>query len=856
MKKITLLFFFLSTSLIFAQTTIGESTLFSTTTNATYTHFYAANTLGDGNTGEQVEFKINITTLPVGGESYRIGKTLASGTWYFSNAKTLTEGLNTITVAAVSFNRAVKIQFTSSALAFDSIILNDETIFDDTASAPARDGATDTISNSPVFDTTTNATWGFVTTLCTAAEGASTQSAQTFKIYITDLPTDGANYRVVKTVANGNWNNGNAQALSEGLNTITVSGVSFDRSVKLQFSSGAIEFDELSLNNLSNDKAVNSSELFDDVVNETWKHSLLAVTAARDGASSQSAQTLVIDITKLPGVASYRVVKTIANGNFYNGNAQALSLGLNTITVAGVAFDRTVKFQFTTGEDIEYNSITLNGSVFWDGSTDTSWDTSLNWSTNTAPTSTSDILIRDGLSNYPVVSETTGVAINNLTVDANASLSINNGGSLIVNGTSAGNITYNRTLETDNWYLIASPVIGQGIDNFGSNAGLASGTNTNLGLASYDNTQIAWDYYQNGASDSGNFASGSGRSLKLATAGDISYTGTMPVDNVGIEITSNSNGYNLVGNPYPSYIASSDLLTNNTSSLSEMSLYFWNQATDSYDVINQASSMYISPGQGFFVNTSGTNTFNFTEAMQSHQSDSFQRISNERPEISLVLNDGKNTRNTQIYYIAGTTTGFDNGYDSSVFGGFSDNFSVFSQLVANGSRKNLAIQSLPKGDYQNMIVPVGVIAESGSNLEFSAKSENLPEGINVFLEDREESTFTRLDELNAAYKITTASAMNGVGRFYLHTTQSVLNTTDAKLDNVSVFKVHNSLRIVGLQQGKAAVKLFNVLGKQVLNTAFESNGTKDVSLPSLAKGVYIVQLETVEGKLNKKIILE
>ena len=856
MKKITLLFFFLSTSLIFAQTTIGESDLFSTTTNATYTHFYAANTLGDGNTGEQVEFKINITTLPVGGESYRIGKTLASGTWYFSNAKTLTEGLNTITVAAVSFNRAVKIQFTSSALAFDSIILNDETIFDDTASAPARDGATDTISNSPVFDTTTNATWGFATTLCTAAEGASTQSAQTFKIYITDLPTDGANYRVVKTVANGNWNNGNAQALSEGLNTITVSGVSFDRSVKLQFSSGAIEFDELSLNNLSNDKAVNSSELFDDVVNETWKHSLLAVTAARDGASSQSAQTLVIDITKLPGVASYRVVKTIANGNFYNGNAQALSLGLNTITVAGVAFDRTVKFQFTTGEDIEYNSITLNGSVFWDGSTDTSWDTSLNWSTNTAPTSTSDILIRDGLSNYPVVSETTGVAINNLTVDANASLSINNGGSLIVNGTSAGNITYNRTLETDNWYLIASPVIGQGIDNFGSNAGLASGTNTNLGLASYDNTQIAWDYYQNGASDSGNFASGSGRSLKLATAGDISYTGTMPVDNVGIEITSNSNGYNLVGNPYPSYIASSDLLTNNTSSLSEMSLYFWNQATDSYDVINQASSMYISPGQGFFVNTSGTNTFNFTEAMQSHQSDSFQRISNERPEISLVLNDGKNTRNTQIYYIAGTTTGFDNGYDSSVFGGFSDNFSVFSQLVANGSRKNLAIQSLPKGDYQNMIVPVGVIAESGSNLEFSAKSENLPEGINVFLEDREENTFTRLDELNAAYKITTASAINGVGRFYLHTTQSVLNTTDAKLDNVSVFKVHNSLRIVGLQQGKAAVKLFNVLGKQVLNTAFESNGTKNVSLPSLAKGVYIVQLETVEGKLNKKIILE
>ena len=83
-----------------------------------------------------------------------------------------------------------------------------------------------------------------------------------------------------------------------------------------------------------------------------------------------------------------------------------------------------------------------------------------------------------------------------------------------------------------------------------------------------------------------------------------------------------------------------------------------------------------------------------------------------------------------------------------------------------------------------------------------------------------------------------------------------LISTDVTLDNVSVFRVNNSLRIVGLQQGRASVKLFNVLGRQVLNTAFESNGTKDISLPSLAKGVYIVHLETVEGALNKKIILE
>ena len=94
----------------------------------------------------------------------------------------------------------------------------------------------------------------------------------------------------------------------------------------------------------------------------------------------------------------------------------------------------------------------------------------------------------------------------NLTAYGN--MSINSGGSLIVSGTSSGNITYTRNLATTNWYLISSPVSGQDIDTFASAAGLASGTNNNnMGLASYVNTSSAWSYYQSGASGTGSFAS-------------------------------------------------------------------------------------------------------------------------------------------------------------------------------------------------------------------------------------------------------------------------------------------------------------------------------------------------------------
>jgi hypothetical protein len=62
--------------------------------------------------------------------------------------------------------------------------------------------------------------------------------------------------------------------------------------------------------------------------------------------------------------------------------------------------------------------------------------------------------------------------------------------------------------------------------------------------------------------------------------------------------------------------------------------------------------------------------------------------------------------------------------------------------------------------------------------------------------------------------------------------------------------------LVGLQQGDIKIKLFNILGKQVLNSSFKTNGVKDISLPNLATGVYIVHLETEAGILNKKIVLE
>ena len=77
------------------------------------------------------------------------------------------------------------------------------------------------------------------------SDGSVSQNAQTFDIFITSLPAGGANLRVAKSLLNGNNYNGNSQDLQLGLNSFTVSSVSFDRYVKFQFSSGDITFNSL-----------------------------------------------------------------------------------------------------------------------------------------------------------------------------------------------------------------------------------------------------------------------------------------------------------------------------------------------------------------------------------------------------------------------------------------------------------------------------------------------------------------------------------------------------------------------------------------------------------------------------------
>ena len=470
--------------------------------------------------------------------------------------------------------------------------------------------------------------------------------------------------------------------------------------------------------------------------------------------------------------------------------------------------------------------------------------------------------------------------------ESSANVVLKSGASIIVSGTKTGNINYKRNLPTDKYFLVSPPVSGQSYDNsYVSTYGLDEAGTLNA-IGTYTTSTNTWDFMEDG--ETLPFTSGIGYNVKRASgSGELSFTGVIAGDLVsqdgGVNFTliydSDSSpddddeylGYNwnLVGNPYPAYIKNSEFLGSNPSNILATT-WTWDSANETYDdrvssISNSENANFpIAPGQGFFVRSSASGTINFPEANQYHQieiggSDTFERTT-PLTSIKLIINNGSSyNRHCDVYYLDDVTLGFDYGYEGQIFGGGgnSNSLAIYTQLLEDNEGVNYQTQSLPNTNYEGMVVPVGVDALAGAVINISAVGTNFPANINVFLEDKQENTFTRLDN-TSNFSTTLSTNLNGIGRFYLHTTSASLSTGNVLGNNpVSIFTTsRDNVRIVGVQSGTANVQMFNILGKQVLNTSFEGSGSNDINLPVLSSGVYIVQVKNASGTINKKVVIK
>jgi hypothetical protein len=551
-------------------------------------------------------------------------------------------------------------------------------------------------------------------------------------------------------------------------------------------------------------------------------------------------------------------------------NVVVTSLSLRTVdnTILASTFGRG----FYTGQ-FKGNDLTI-----WTGAIDTDWTNIGNWS-NGLPTSDMDVKIPN-TTIKPILNTT--ITIDNLSVELNAELILNeqaaltlkenltnegtltinssetNSGSIIVEGDSTGNIIYNRYVST-NWHLVSSPVTDQDYNNdwVAANS-ISSGTiNPDLrGIAAYDNNLGSWDYMLEGESSS--FTAGKGYSMLRMSAGNLSFTGSVITTSITKDIVKGtSNAFNLIGNVYPSYIplnasadATNNFLTINSGVLEEQTIWIWNGS--SYPPLNHASSsQFISPGQGFFVKSKAAGgSVSFTTEMQNHQSSSFIKSEQARPEIRLFLTSGKSKKYTDVFYIDNTTKGFDNGYDSSLYSDSSGDFEIFTKLVNQEKDMNLAIQSIPK-DF-SIVIPVGIYSPINADIEIATISKNLVGDLKIYLEDKKLRTFTLLDNSERMYSFRTDEVLTGSGRFYLHVSSETLNILETIFSDVVIYSSNKKVYLKNLPSSNGFITVFDIKGKQIMR--HELNDTNvEISLEKLASTVYFLLIETDKGVFKKKI---
>lgn len=518
----------------------------------------------------------------------------------------------------------------------------------------------------------------------------------------------------------------------------------------------------------------------------------------------------------------------------------------------------------------------------WTGTSNSVWNLSTNWD-NGIPSSSTLAIIPD-VSNAPIISSGTEAKAGNITINSGETLTINNANaltvsgnltvsgdltlesnsSLIVRGTISGQSTYKRTLNTSNWYLISSPVSNQDIDDFVTASGLEQNL-PNIAFGTYQTSSDTWAYYQNGTSNADVFNLGQGYTINLtASSGTVSFIGNISNKTTSFTLSTTSNGYNLLGNPFTSSLYS-DNLSNNTNNLlkangndgndilTEDTIWIWNQDTNSYDPFNHNSNFFLAPTQGFFVKAKTAEDFLIDHNLQNHHNtETFQRT-NTSPKITLNLTDNNNSKNTQIYYLANASENFDNGYDSTLFEAADNSFMIYTETL-NDNQK-LGIQSLPNQNFESMIIPIGIIASSGKEISISANSNNLPTGYNVYLEDKTLGSFTLLNN-SSLYTTTLTNNLNGTGRYYLHTTQNSLSNSDYHSNNIQLFVTNKTLRLNGFNEDYFSLKLYNILGKEILSKQINTLPQKGIDLHNLTTGIYIVVLKTEDKTIHKKILIK
>jgi len=336
-------------------------------------------------------------------------------------------------------------------------------------------------------------------------------------------------------------------------------------------------------------------------------------------------------------------------------------------------------------------------------------------------------------------------------------------------------------------------------------------------------------------------------------------------------VTNLPAGFNLVGNPYASYVD----FTQATKTGVENSIWYRSKSSGSYvfqtynvpsNVGANDGSAIIPPLQSFWIKTtSGTNTFGFTNTMRSHQDQSVATNRLKAPAIStqnllrLEIANGTDKDETVVYFNSNALNTFD-VYDSEKMlnetAGVPEiyTFTDSKDLVINGFNAIQLNTEIPLGFRTGLTEPTNIYTLKATQLQ------NFGTDTELVLIDKENSNSESILNEGSDYTFSSA-AVNTTNRFSLvfrakgTTTGDCCNPSEYK--NVLVYRNANNQICIDLKSELNKVEniaVYNTMGQRITETKpSKANTVLNVAFET---GVYFVKLNIDNKTLTRKVIVK
>jgi len=427
-----------------------------------------------------------------------------------------------------------------------------------------------------------------------------------------------------------------------------------------------------------------------------------------------------------------------------------------------------------------------------------------------------------------------------------------------------------------------------------------------------DDDYASWQHVRS----TGTLYAGEGFTMKGPGTGPISadqnYVFSGKPNNGDINLTIGTGNDYLVGNPYASALDAYKFINDNSSAITG-TLYFWEHFgggnhnladyQGGYHMVNlsgittvatyttndpdvNAGGTPISPpgnfipvSQGFFVvadSDGGTINFNngqrvfykessgnstFVESYDASFGISVNgfsnNLNNNAGDTRLKLRIGFNSVNTIRRQLLTTvdpnaTENIDWGYDGM------SNETQMDDMFWLIQDERFAIQGVNTITTETML-PLGVYTNNeGLNKIILDDLENAPESLAVYLHDKILDIYHDLKD--SPYEIY-LPAGEYLDRFEItFSNQDALSIDEAKLSNLDVHYSNAIKSIVLINPTMQAIKnieIINILGQTVHTIYNVSNvNYKEIEVKNLSSGAYIIKLNTENGTVSKKVLVE